>query len=157
MNTYSLLEDGRIGVSNSLPDLLLGRVWAHNAVLALSSSLRVSPEVGLEGLVLVDGGLEPAVDLSNLWRVPRAARLGLALDVLDAANEATVACHDLCAEVVDLARGHIGAGQHLPEDTLQVGELSIEVVESAVDFTALVEDCIGVGAGGRLAAVVLHL
>lgn len=152
-----MLEDGRIRVCDSFPDLLLGRVWAHNAVLALSSGLRVPPKVGLEGLVLVDGGLQPAVDLSNLWRVPGAARLGLALDVLHAGNEAAVARHDLCAEVVDLARGHVWAGQHLPEDALQVAELPIEVVESAIDFAAFVEDGIGVRAACRLVAVVLHL
>lgn len=156
MTTYSLLEDGRIWVCDRLPDLLLSRIWAHNAVLALGSGLRVPPEVGLKGLVLVDGGLEPAVNLSNLRCVPGAARFGLALDVLDAGNEAAVACHDLCAEVVDLARGHVWAGQHLPEDALEVGELTIEVVEGAVDFAAFVQNSIGVCAACRL-AVVLHL
>ena len=81
--TYSLLEDRRIRVCNSFPDLLLSRIGAHNTVLALSCRLGVSPEISLEGLVLVDRGLEAAVNLANLGRVPGAAGLGLALDVLD--------------------------------------------------------------------------
>jgi hypothetical protein len=155
--TYSLLEDGCIGVSNGFPDLLLCSVRAHNAVLALSSGLRVSPEIGLECLVLVDGGLEAAVDLADLGRVPGAAGLGLALDVLDARDEAAVACHDLCAEVVDLARGHVRAGQDLSKDALEVGELAIEVVERAVYVAAFVKDGIGVCGCAALGAVVLHL
>lgn len=152
-----MLEDRRIRICDRFPDLLLSGVWAHNAVLALSSGLRVSPEVGLDGLILVYGGLQPAVDLPNLRCVPGAARLGLALDILDAGDQASIACHDLRAEVVDLAGGHVRTCQHLPEDTLQVGELRIEVVEGAVDLAAFIEDGVGVGAAGRLAAVVLHL
>ena len=37
--TYSLLEDGCIGVSNGFPDLGICRIRAHDAVLALSSLL----------------------------------------------------------------------------------------------------------------------
>ena len=81
--TYSLLEDRRIRVCNSFPDLFLSRIGAHNTVLALSCRLGVSPEISLESLVLVDRGLEAAVNLANLRRVPGAAGLGLALDVLD--------------------------------------------------------------------------
>lgn len=83
-------------------------------------------------------------------------RVGLRLDGLDTADEATVAGHDLRAEVVDLARGHVWARQRLLEDTVEVAELGIEVVEGAVDFAAFVEDGIGVRAGAT-AGVVLHL
>lgn len=39
VETYSLLEDWGIRICNCLTDFLIGGVWAHNAVLALSSSL----------------------------------------------------------------------------------------------------------------------
>lgn len=39
LGTYSLLEDRGLGVLNRLSDLLLGGIWAHNAVLTLSGSL----------------------------------------------------------------------------------------------------------------------
>lgn len=155
--TYSLLEDRCIGVSNGFPDLVLCGFWAHNPVLALGSGLRVSPKVGLESLVLVDGSLEAAVDLADLGRVPGAARLRLALDVLDTRDEAAVACHDLCAEVVDLARGHVRAGQNLSENALEIGELAVEVVERAVYVAAFVQNGVGVCACAALRAVVLHL
>ena len=71
--THSLLENGGIWVGNGLTDFLVGGVWADNAVLTLSSGLRVSPEFGLECLVAVDGGLEAAVDLADLGRVARVA------------------------------------------------------------------------------------
>lgn len=155
--TYSLLEDGSLRVLNGLPDLLVGGVWAHNAILALSGGLRVPSEVRLEVLVAVDGCLQPAVHLADLRSVAGVARLRLRLDVLDAADEAAVASHDLRAEVVDLARGHIGARKDLLEGALKVVQLAVELVEGAVDFAALVEDGIGVGAAALLLSVGLHL
>lgn len=152
--TYSLLEDGRIWIGYSLAHFLLGSVWAHNAVLALRSSLRLSPEVGLEVLIAIDSGLEPPINLSNLWGVPWATRLGLGLDVLDASDQSTVASHDGRAEAFDLARVHIWASQRLLEDTVEVGQLTIELVESTIDFAAFVKDGIRVGAASR---VGLHL
>jgi len=115
-----LLEDRSLRVVNSLADLFFRSVRAHNAVLALSSRLRIPPEVGLEVLVAVDGGLQPAVDLADLWRVPRVARFRLRLDVLDAGNQGAVARHDLRTEVRDLARRHVRPRQHLLECALQV-------------------------------------
>jgi len=85
------------------------------------------------------------------------ARVGLRFDVLDTGDEAAVVAHDLRAEVVDLARGHVWAGQRLPEDAVEVGELAIEVVKGAVDLAALVEDGVGVGGSAAAAVVGLHL
>lgn len=150
-----MLENRRVRVGDSFPDLLLCSIWAHNAVLALSGGLRVSPEISLEGLILVDGSLKAAIDLADLGRVSGAAGLGLALDVLDARDEAAVARHDLCTEVVDLARGHVRAGQDLSEYALEVCQLIIKIVQRAVDFAAFVED--GIGVCAALGAVILHL
>jgi len=153
--TYGLLEDGGIRVRDGVADFGIGGVRTNDTVLTLSGGLRVSPEVGLKRLVAIDGGLEAAVNLADLRSVAGAARLGLRFDVLDAGDESTVSRHYLRTESSDLARGHIGAGQHLAEDALEVGELVVQLVEGAVDFTALVEDSIGVCWRG--AAVVLHL
>jgi hypothetical protein len=156
--SYSLLENGRIGVCHSISDLLLSGVWAYYAVLTLSGCLRVPPEIRLEVLVLVDRCLQPAVHLADLRRVSGVARVGLRFDVLDARDEGAVARHDLGAEAVDLARGHVWPRQGLPEDAVKVGELGVELIEGAVDFTAFVEDGIGVCAAAAAAALeVLHL
>lgn len=153
---YSLLEDGGFRVFYCLSDLLLCGVWANDAVLSLSGSLRVSSEFRFEVLIPVDGGLQPAVDLADLWCVARVPRLWLGLDVLDACDQGAVSRHDLRAEVCDFARGHVWAGKDLLECALEVVELTIELVKGAVDFAAFVEDGIGVcAAAGRL-TVRLH-
>ena len=153
--SYSLLEDGRIGVRYCVSDLLFGCVWAHNAVLALGSSLRIPSEIRLERLVLVDGRLESAVDLADLWGISWVAGVGLRLNCFYACHEATVPRHDLGAEVVDFARGHVWPRQRLLEHSVEVAELGIEVVEGAVDLAAFVEDGIGVRACAT--TVGLHL
>jgi hypothetical protein len=119
--TYSLLEDGRIRVLYSLPNLVLSSVWAYYAVLTLSSCLRVPPEIRLEPLVFLDRCLKSAVYLADLWRVSRVPRVGLRFDVLDACDEGAVTGHDLGAEVVDFARGHVWACQRCLEDAVEVG------------------------------------
>jgi len=92
----------------------------------------------------VDCRLKPAVDLPYLWCVPRFARCRLRLHILDAADEPAVACHNVRAEPVDLARGHIRACQRSPEDAIEVVQVLVELVEGAIDFAALIEDGIGV-------------
>jgi hypothetical protein len=139
-NTYSLLEDGRIRIRDCLSNFCICCVGAHNAVLALRSSLRVSPEVCLKRLIPLNGCLEPTVYLANLRRIPAAARFAFRFDILDAADETAVAGHDLRAEAVDLARWHIWSCKHLSEDPLEVVELAIELIKGTVDFAAFLEN-----------------
>jgi hypothetical protein len=139
-----LLENGRIRVFNGRPDLLFRGIWSDDAVLALSRSLGVPTELCLEILVLVDGCLQPAVHLSDLRGISRVARLGLGFDVLHAGDEGAVARHDLGAHVRNLRRGHVRTGQDLLEHALQRVELAVNLVEGAVDLSALVQNRIGI-------------
>jgi len=154
--TYGLLEDGRVGVGNGFPDLCVCGVGAHNAVLALGGLLRLFPEGGLEGLVLLDRLLEPAVCLGHVVRTLWVASLALRFEELHAADEPAVGGHDLCAEVVDLVGGHVWPRERLPEDAVEVAELAIELVDFALDGYAVVADVGGAHASIAV-AVFVHL
>lgn len=91
------------GILDGLAHLGLGSLRPDNPVLTRHLRLELLAEVALNVLVLVDGGLELAVNLSELWRVLGAAGLGLLLERLDARGEAAVHGHRLGAHRVELA------------------------------------------------------
>lgn len=141
-----------VGVVDGGAHLGVGGVGAHDAVLALHLALDALAELRLGLLVLLDGGLEAAVDAADLGVVLGRARVGARLDEADALREGAVLRHGVGRERVELAAvGARGGAVSVVEDALlehaELLEAAVDGVDAAVKVPALVEDAVGVAAG----------
>lgn len=132
-------------------NLVLRRVRAHDAVLAGHLVLGALAELRLDLLVLLDGGLEPAIDAADLGVVLGGAGVGVRLDEPDALGEAAVQGHGLGAEGIELAvvgarGGAVGVVEGPLLEHAELLQVPVDLVDAAVDVSALVQDAIGVAA-----------
>lgn len=154
-----LREDLLVGcVLDGLAHLLLRRLRAHDAVLARHLLLELLPEGRVHALVVLDGGLQLAIDLADLRGVLGRARVGLLLDGLDARGEVAVHGHGLRGDGVELAVGaalgrRVGVIEGALLEGREVVEAALDLVDAAIDLATLVEDVVGVSLAAKLRAV----
>lgn len=146
------------GVLDGLAHLLLGGIRAHDAVLAGHLVLQLLPEGRIHALVLLDGGLELAVDLADLRGVLGRAGVGLLLEGADAAGEVAVHGHGLGGDGVELTvGGALFGGVGVVEGALledgEVAQAILDSVDAIIDIAALVQDVVGVVLLSELGAV----
>lgn len=140
-----------VGIFHSFPHFGIRGIWADNAILSSHLFLRRFSELSLDLLVLIDGGLQSAIHLANLWRIARISRLGLLLDVLDSAHQPSVLGHDAVPRAVNfnaqrrLRRG-ICVGQVARLKTSQTLQVRFNLIDGLVNCSTFIEDSVGIGA-----------
>lgn len=148
----SLLEDLVVaGVLDSIPDFRLAGVGAHDAVLAGHLILGALTELRLNLLVLLNSRLESAVDTANLRVVLGSAGVGVRLNGADALGKRAVLGHGLRGQRVKLAvgiarRGAVGVVECSLLNHAQLLEVALNLINTAVNVAALVENGVGVAA-----------
>lgn len=96
-------------VLNSSLDLLLRSIGTNNTVLTSHLVLGSLSELGLDLLVLGNGGLETAINTGDMRVVLGRAGLGAGLDGADSLGELTVERHGVSGKRVELAVGGAGS------------------------------------------------
>lgn len=151
----SLREDLLVrGILHSLANFSFRSIWSNNAVLASHLLLQPLSERGVHGLVFLDCSLKLTVNFAKLRCILGRSGLALLLDRFDSASEVAVHGHRLGGNGIELSVGlAVGGGIGVIERALlklgKVSEVLFDRVDAFVDFTQLVENCIGISSSLR--------
>lgn len=133
-------------------DLLLCSFGADNAILAAHLLLDGSLEFGLDTLVLGDDGLDLSIDSAHMLSVGSSLSIGPGLDLAHTLDKGTVGTRGLGGEGIQLEAGRAGrGGVGVTEDSglkhFDLSQAGFDLADFVADFTALVEERVGVFAG----------
>ena len=144
--TYSLTED--LGVTacilSYLSDLGITCIRSDNSVLSGDGVFDPSPVIAIDALIRLYHLLQSSVDLANLRSIPGVARFRIGFEPLDSGGQGLVLLNESGRKAIDFT---LNAGIWTFRNGsilhhLQSLDISLDLVDRAINVTGLVENAI---------------